>query len=148
MTDECNIQIGYVVYDCMCLILGATEMRKYANDAEARIIAAAAEPALSGIKLNVLKIADPASNKTDVSGAAYKIVAAIYSSGCLAEVYKTWVGSLPAKSALKYTSKALKALIASFFTDGAALFGIIMIEMATFDYLIEDSISCKDYCYA
>ena len=45
MCGDCNTHLGYIVYDCMCLVLGATEMREKMSNADARVIAAAAEPA-------------------------------------------------------------------------------------------------------
>ena len=148
MTNECNIYIGYVIYDCMCLMLGAIDMRKKASDEDARVIAAAAEPALSSLRPNILVVADEVSDRTEKAIAAFTVVSKLYSSGCLAEVCKIWITSLPTKDAIKYTGKAFKALIAAFATDGAAMIGVILVELATFPELIEDSITCKDCCYA
>ena len=146
MCGECNTHIGYVIYDCLCLVLGSQEMRDRATDADARVLAAAAEPVRDSIKSNILVIADDVSDRTEKAESVFTIVNKLYSSGCLFEVYKVWVASLPAKDAVKYTAKALKTLIASFATDGAALLGVIIVELATFKYLIEDSIECKETC--
>ena len=148
MCGDCNTHIGYVIHDCMCLVLGAIDMRKKATDADARVIAAAASPVLSSLRPNILVIADEVSDRTEKAIAAFTIVSKLYSSGCLAEVCKVWIASLPAKDAIKYTGKAFKALIAAFATDGSAMIGVILVELATFPELIEDSISCKGCCYA
>ena len=148
MCGDCNTHLGCIVYDCMCLMLGATDMREKMSNADARVLAAAAEPALMSIKQQVLTIADKESDRFEIASAAFQIVSSIYSSGCLAEVYKIWAASLPTKYAIKYTAKGFKTLLAAFFTDGASTLGVIMVELATFPQLIEDSIDCKACCYA
>ena len=148
MCGDCNTHLGYIVYDCMCLVLGATEMREKMSNTDARVLAAAAEPALMNIKEQVSIIADPGAERAEIATAAYQIVSGIYASGCLTEVYKIWVGSLPTKYAIKYTVKVFKSLIAAFCSDGASTLGVIMVELATFPQLIEDSIDCKACCYA
>ena len=50
MCGKCNTHIGYVIYDCLCLVLGSQEMRDRATDADARVLAAAAEPVRDSIK--------------------------------------------------------------------------------------------------
>ena len=44
---KCSEGIGFVIFDCVCLFLGADGLRAGATEAEAEAIAEAAEPVLS-----------------------------------------------------------------------------------------------------
>ena len=144
---DCSTHIGYVIYDCICLALGAGEMRDKITDVDAKVIAAAADPAIIAIKNEVYTISDIASDRAEIASAAFTIVSTLHSTGCLPEVYKIWVATLPTRDAIKFTAKTFKTLVAAFFTDGVAVLGMIIVELATFAHLIPDSIDAMNCCY-
>ena len=145
MTAECDKRIGYVIYDCVCLSLGATEARSRITDNDAEKIAAAARPIFQSLKQPIVAITEKEDRYT-IATQVFDIVAKLYSSGLLADVIKVWVGTLTAADALRYGANAFKTILASMCTDGAALIGIIVIEIATFDVLITDAIECSKSC--
>ena len=146
MTTSCEKQIGYVIFDCVCLMLGAAELRAGLTAEAAEEMAEAAKPVLSKMDKYILTIADEASSKTDVATAVFEIVSTIWSGGCLGAVVSAWLGTLSVGNAILYGATALGTLLAAFATDGAAEIGIIVVELATAGWLIEDSVKCADEC--
>ena len=146
MTTDCEKQIGYVIFDCVCLMLGAAEMREALTAEAAEEMAEAAKPVLSKMDKYIVTIADKASSKTDVASAVFGIMSTVWSGGCLGAVVSAWLGTLTPGNAILYGATAFGTLLAAFFTDGAAEIGIIVVELATAGWLIEDSIKCADEC--
>ena len=148
MSSICDKRIGYVIYDCVCLALGATEARSRITDKDAEKLAAAVVSIQQSLKQPITAIAEK-QDRYVIASEVFNIVSRLYSSGLLSDVLKVWIGTLTASAALKYGANAFKTIIASMCTDGAALIGIIVIEIATFPELITDAIECtKDCDYA
>jgi len=146
MTTDCEKQIGYVIFDCVCLMLGAVELRAGLTAEAAEEMAEAAKPVLSKMDKYILTIADKASSETEVAQAVFGVVSTIWSGGCLGAVVSAWLGTLSVGNAILYGATALGTLLAAFATDGAAEIGIIIVELATAGWLIEDSIKCVEEC--
>ena len=127
-------------------MLGAAELRAGATAEVAEEMAEAAKPVLSKMEQYVLTIASEESSKTEVASAVFGIVSTIWSGGCLGEVLSAWLGTLSVGNAILYGATAMGTLVAAFATDGAAEIGIIVVELATAGWLIEDSIKCADAC--
>ena len=127
-------------------MLGAAELRAGATAEVAEDMAKACEPVLSKMDQYVLTIASEESSKTEVASAVFGIVSTIWSGGCLGEVLSAWLGTLSIGNAILYGATAMGTLVAAFATDGAAEIGIIVVELATAGWLIEDSIKCADAC--
>ena len=66
---DCATGIGYVVFDCVCLFLGAASLRASFTAKAAEEIAEAAKPAASQIEKYVATLADANASKTSVAGA-------------------------------------------------------------------------------
>ena len=146
MTSDCEKQIGYVLFDCVCLMLGAAELRAGVTAEAAEEMAEAAKPVLSKFDKYILTIADESSSKTEVASAVFGIVSTVWSGGCLGAVVSAWLGTLSVGNAILYGATALGTLLAAFATDGAAEIGIIVVELATAGWLIEDSVKCVEEC--
>ena len=146
MTTDCEKQIGYVIFDCVCLMLGAVELRAGLTAEAAEEMAEAAKPVLSKMDKYILTIADKASSETEVAQAVFGVVSTIWSGGYLGAVVSAWLGTLSVGNAILYGATALGTLLAAFATDGAAEIGIIIVELATAGWLIEDSIKCVEEC--
>ena len=146
MTSDCEKQLGYVIFDSVCLMLGAAELRASLTAEAAEDMAEAAKPVLSKMDKYILTIADEASSKTEVATAVFGIMSTIWSGGCLGAVVSSWLGTLSVGNAILYGATALGTLLAAFATDGAAEIGIIAVELATAGWLIEDSIKCAEEC--
>ena len=81
-----------------------------------------------------------------MAGAVFGVVSTIWSGGCLGAVVSAWLKTLSVGNAILYGATALGTLLAAFATDGAATIGMIVVELATCAWLVEDSVKCADAC--
>ena len=142
----CEKQIGYVIFDCVCLMLGAAELRAGLTAEAAEEMAEAAKPVLSKMEEYIVTISSEESSKTEIAGAVFGVVSTIWSGGCLGAVVSAWLKTLSVGNAILYGATALGTLLAAFATDGAATIGMIVVELATCAWLVEDSVKCADAC--
>lgn len=143
---SCALGIGYVVFDCVCLFLGAASLRASLTSKAAEEIAEAAKPVASQIEKYVATMADESASKTAIAGAVFGVISTIYSGGCLGAVLGAFLGSLTWYNAVLYGATALGTIMAAVATDGAAEIGIIVVELATAGFLVGDSINCSKAC--
>jgi len=143
---SCVEGIGFVIFDCVCLFLGATALRSGTTESEAKAIAEAAEPVLPQLKQYVKVIKDSASSKTEIASAVFGVISTIYSGACLGAVISSFLGSLSWYTAILYGATALGTIMAALATDGAAEIGLIIVELATAGFLVNDSIKCAESC--
>ena len=146
MMTECEKSIGYVIFDCVCLFLGASSLRASLTAEGAEAMAEAAKPVLSKLEEYIVTISAEASSKTDVATAVFGIISTIYSGGCIGGVISAWLNTLTVGDAILYGAIALGTIIAAVSTDGLATIGVIIVELATAGWLISDSIKCSEAC--
>lgn len=146
MTTDCEKQIGYVIFDCVCLMLGAAELRAGVTAEVAEEMAEACKPVMSKFESYIVTMASKEASTTEVAGAVFGMMSTIWSGGCLGAVVSAWLGTLSVGNAILYGATALGTLLAAFATDGAAEIGVIAVELATAGWLVEDSIKCADEC--
>ena len=146
MSYDCEKQIGYVIFDCVCLMLGAAELRAGVTAEAAEEMAEACKPIISKFESYILTIANKESSTTDIATAVFGIMSTIWSGGCLSAVVNAWLGTLSVGNAILYGATAIGTLVAAFATDGAAEIGIIVVELASAAWLVEDSIKCVEEC--
>jgi len=146
MLTACEKQIGYVIFDCVCLMLGAVELRAGVTAEAAEEMAEACKPVITKFDSYILTMANKESSTTEVAGAVFGVMSTIWSGGCLGAVVSAWLGTLSVGNAILYGATALGTLLAAFATDGAAEIGIIAVELATAVWLVEDSIKCVEEC--
>lgn len=144
--SPCALGIGYVVFDCLCLFLGAASLRNSLTPKAASDMAVAAEPVANQITKYVKTISAADSSKTDVAAAVFGVISTIYSSGCLGAVLSAFLYTLSWYQAVLYGATALGTIMAAVATDGAAEIGIIVVELATAGFLVADSVKCADAC--
>ena len=144
--NDCEKQIGYVIFDSVCLMLGAAELRAGVTAEAAEEMAEACKPVISKFEQYILTIASEASSTTEVATAVFGIMSTIWTGGCLSAVINAWLGTRSVGNAILYGVTALGTLLAAFATDGAAEIGIIAVELATAGWLIEDSVKCVEEC--
>ena len=142
----CALSIGYVVFDCICLFLGAATLRAGITAEVAEAMAEAAEPAVNQISKYIKTIAAAESSKLDVATAVFGVISTIYSAGCMGAVLSTFLGKLDWYDAILYGATALGTIMAALATDGTAEIGIIIVELATAGFLVNDSITCSKSC--
>ena len=143
---DCGMGIGYVVFDCVCLFLGAASLRASVTAKAAAEIGEAAAPVASQLAKYIKVISAAESSKTEVAGAVFSVISTIYSGSCLGAVLSAFLGTLEWYTAILYGATALGTIMAAVATDGAAEIGIIIVELATAGFLINDSIDCGKAC--
>ena len=143
---DCGLGIGYVVFDCVCLFLGAISLRSSLTSEAAEDIAKAAEPVANKLEGYIKTMSAAASTKTEVATAVFGVISTLYSGSCLGAVISAFLGSLTWYNAILYGATALGTIMAAVATDGVAEIGIIVVELATAGFLIGDSIKCADAC--
>jgi hypothetical protein len=143
---DCGLGIGYVVFDCICLFIGAVSLRSSLTAEAAEDIAKAAEPVANQMEGYIKTISASASSKTEVATAVFGVISTLYSGSCLGAVIGAFLGSLTWYNAVLYGATALGTIMAAVATDGVAEIGIIVVELATAGFLVGDSIKCADAC--
>jgi hypothetical protein len=145
-TLGCAVSIGYVVFDSICLFLGAAALRASVTAEVAEDMAKATEPVANQLSKYIKTMSAAESTKFEVATAVFGIVSTIYSGGCLGAVLGAFLGSLTWYNAILYGATALGTIVAAVATDGAAEIGIIVVELATAGFLVSDSINCAKAC--
>ena len=143
---SCAEGVGYVVFDCVCLFLGAATLRSSLTAEAAESMAKAAAPVMSQMEKYIATMAASTSSKTDIATAVFGIISTIYSGGCLGAVLSAFLGSLTWYEAALYGVTAMATIVAALATDGAAEIALIVIELATAGFLVNDSINCVKAC--
>ena len=146
MTTDCEKQLGYVIFDCICLMLSAVEARSALTAEAAEEMAEAARPVLSKLDKYIVTIASEESSTTEIATAVYGVISTIWSGGCLGEVFAAWLGSLDLGQKILYSVTGLATIAAACATDGLAEIGAIAVALATAGWLVDDSIKCAQAC--
>ena len=143
---DCGIAVGFVVFDIICLALGAAELRAQANRVTANAIADVVEPVMAEIEKWVKVISDESAGKIEKGKAMFNILQSIYSGGYMGGVIKAFKDTLTWYYAILYGVIALATIVAIFATEGLAFFALVAIELATFGFLILDCIDAVKKC--
>ena len=143
---DCAKSIGFVVFDCVCLFLGAPTLRSSATPEVAEDIAESVKPVVNQLTQYIRTISDSSKSTYDVAYAVFKVISTIYSGGALGAVMGAFLKSLTWYSAILYGMTAVGTIMAALATDGAAEIGIIVVEIATAGFLVSDSIACSKAC--
>jgi len=144
--SECQLNIGFVIYDCVCLAIGAVGLRAGASRETAEAVAHAAEPVLSKLEAAIEKMAAQGASKTDIARGVWEVLKTIWSGGCLGAVLSAFLGSLTWYYYALYAATALATIVAALATDGAAFIAEVVIELATFGFLVADSVNAAKAC--
>ncbi|AGL17713.1 hypothetical protein [Actinoplanes sp. N902-109] len=144
--SDCELDIGYVIFDVVCLAIGAVGLRASVTSSTAEAVAAAAKPVLSQLEAAIAKMAAPGASKVDLATGAFTILRTIWSGNCLGAVVSAFVGSLTWYTMLLYAATAMGTIVAALATDGAAFVAEVVIELATFGFLVSDSVKAYEAC--
>lgn len=143
---DCGLGIGYVVFDCLCLLLGAVALRSALTAEAAEEMAEAAKPVANKLTKYVEILAASESTKTEVATAVFGVISTIYSGSCLGAVLSAFLGSLTWYQSILYGATAMGTIVAAVATDGFAEIGMMVVELATAGFLVNDSIKCHEAC--
>ena len=104
----------YVVFDCVCLFLGAASLRASVTAKAAAEIGEAAAPVASQLSKYIKVISAAESSKTEVAGAVFSVISTIYSGSCLGAVLSAFLGTLEWYTAiLLWVATALGTIMAA-----------------------------------
>ena len=145
MTD-CEKQIGYVIFDCVCLMLSAEEARSALTAEAAEEMAEAAKPVLSKLEQYIVTMASKEASTTEVATAVFGVISTIFTGGCFGEVFAAWIGTLDLGQKILYSVTGLATIAAACATDGLAEIGAITVALAGAGWLVDDSIKCAEAC--
>lgn len=144
--SECELAVGYVVFDAICLAIGGVGLRSGVSKGTAEAMAEASRPVLSKIEVAIAKMAAQGASKTDIAWGVFEILKTIWSGGCLGAVLSAFLGSLTWYYAALYGATAMATIVAAFATDGVAFVAEVVIELATFGFLVADSVNAVKAC--
>ena len=144
--SDCVLNIGYVVFDVICLAIGGVGLRGSMSASTARALGEAVEPVIPKIVEICAKISRDGASFYDQAKGVFQILSTIWSGGMLGAVVGAFVGSLTWYNALLYGVTALGTIVAALATDGAALIAEVAVELATFGFLVVDSVNAATTC--
>jgi hypothetical protein len=142
----CELKVGYVVFDVVCLAIGAVELRPGVTEETAEAVAEAARPVMSKIETTIAAMAKPGASATDIAKGVFTILTTIWSGGCLSAVVAAFVGHLTWYYAVLYGATALATIVAAVATDGVAFVAEVALEVVTFGVLIADCVNAVAAC--
>jgi len=143
---DCQLWIGYVIFDAICLAVGGVALRDGLNRETAEAVADAAKPVLSKLEKTIAKMSAEGASKKDLAWGVFEILKTIWSGQCLGAVVSAFVGSLTWYYAALYGATAMATIVAALATDGVAFVAEVAIELATFGFLTADSVNCAKAC--
>ena len=142
----CEKAIGYVIFDAVCLALGAVGLRAAVSGATIEAMTRAAAPAMSQIERIIATMAAPGAGVTDYARGIFNILKAIYSGGCLGAVFSAFTSSLSWWDGVLYGITGTATIVAALATDGVAFVAEVVILLATFGFLASDTAKAVDAC--
>jgi hypothetical protein len=148
MITDCEMAVGYVVFDVICLALGAVGLRSTVNSRTIRAIGEAAAPVLSKLETIIARMAAPGASTTDIAWGVFDILKIIYGGGSLGAVFSAFTDSLTWWDMILYGITGTATIIAALATDGVAFVAEVVILLATFGFLVSDSVKAAEVCGA
>lgn len=143
---DCQMNIGYVVFDALCLALGAVGLRSTVSGTTIQAIFNAASPAVPAIEQAIARIGQAGATLTDKAKGVFSILSAIWSGGSLGAVFSAFLGSLTYWDAALYGLTGLATIVAAVATDGVAFVAQVVILLASFGFLVSDSVKAISAC--
>jgi hypothetical protein len=143
---DCQMKIGYVIFDVVCLAVGAVGLRSTVNSATIEGIFRAAAPVMSKIEVIIAEMAAKDASLTDLAYGVFRILQTIYSGGSLGAVFSAFTASLTWWDMILYGITGTATIIAALATDGVAFVAEIIIVLATFGFLASDSVKAVSSC--
>jgi hypothetical protein len=142
----CELDVGYVVFDVICLAIGGIELRAGVTEETAEAVAEAARPVMSKIETTIAEMARAGASATDIAKGVFDILVIIWSGGCLGAVVAAFVSNLTWYYSVLYGATALATIIAAVATDGVAFVAEVALEVVTFGMLVADCVNAVEAC--
>lgn len=143
---DCQMSVGYVIFDVICLAVGAVGLRSGVKPQTIKGVVEAATPSLPKIKTIIAQLNAENATVIDKAWGVYQVLEALYSTGALGLVFEAFIGSLTWWNMLIYGITGLASIIALFATDGLAFAAEVVLLLVSFGYLISDVVDAVDAC--
>lgn len=142
----CQMAVGWVIFDAVCLAVGAVGVRAGASASAIQAVAEAAAPVVSAVERTVAQIARQGATLTDQAWGVFTILKTIWNGGCLSAVFSAFTNSLTWWDMILYGITGTATIIAALATDGIAFVAEVVILLATFGFLVSDSVKAVQQC--
>jgi len=143
---DCQLKIGWVVVDIVCIAVGAIGLRKSMSASTAARAAEAVGPVVSKIELIIADMSAPGASLTTRAWGVFKILNEIRKGGCLSAVIAAFTDSLSWWDMILYGVTGMATIVAALATDGAAFAAEVVIVLATFGFLASDIANAVQSC--
>lgn len=143
---ECQANIGYVIFDVLCLAVGAVGLRASVDARTIEGIFHATAPVAARIEVIIAEMGAAGASNTDRAYGVFRILSAIYSGGSLGAVFSAFTASLTWWDMILYGITGTATIIAALATDGIAFVAEVAILLATFGFLASDSVKAVQAC--
>jgi hypothetical protein len=143
---DCQTKIGYVLFDVVCLAVGAVGLRASVRPQTIAAMAGAAAPVLSKLEVVIARMGAEGTSTVDMAKGVFTILSTIYSGGCLGAVVSAFTASLTWWDMILYGVTATATIIAALATEGAAFVAEVVVLLATFGFLASDSVKAVQAC--
>ncbi len=144
--SDCQMAIGWVVFDAVCLAFGAWGLRSSVRPATIEAMAQAAGPVLSKIEITIARISAEGASATQQAWGVFEILKTIYNGGAFGAVMSAFIDSLSWWDMILYGITGTATIIAAFATDGLAFAAEIAIVLASTGFLVSDSVKAVQAC--
>lgn len=143
---DCQKDIGYVIFDVICLAVGAVGLRASVNARTIEGIFHASAPVIGQIEAIIAQMAAEGATTMDRAYGVFRILSTIYSGGSLGAVFSAFTASLSWWNMILYGITGTATIIAALATDGVAFVAQVVILLATFGVLATDSAKAVHVC--
>ena len=143
---DCQKAIGYVVFDCICLFLGASGLRATVKGETIEEMAKLSIKATTAIEQQIEMIAHEGATLQQQARAVFNVVSTLQAGGRLGAIFGAFVKSLKWWQMGLYAATGLGTILAALATDGVALVAEVALLLLTFTWLVADSIHAVNTC--
>lgn len=143
---ECEIAIGHIVFDAISLVSETPYLRNTVSNNTTAEMFFAVEPSKSKIEEIFLKLASEELSLKDKAKAFQSLLRTISDAGMLKAVFKAYTKNLTWWEAVIFGVTSIGTITASLATDGAALIGEMLLEIASIGSFTKDIIDLKATC--
>lgn len=141
---NCQMSIGYVVFDAISLALGAVGLRATVKASTIQAIFNAVSPSQSALEAIIASMSG--ASKIDQAKGVFNILKLIYNGGSLGAVFSAFADSLTWWDALLYAVSGLATIVAAVATDGVAFVAEVVVLLASFGFLTSDTVKAVQAC--
>lgn len=141
---QCILAVGYVVVDVVCLVLGAVSIRSTINASTVVRVTDIIAPRIPQIVEYAAIIAREGATTFERAKACWGILRVALQSPF--KILSAIFSSLPWYKRALVIAQGCLTITAALVTDGAAIIAEIALELASFGFLVSDSVDAVSAC--